>query len=262
MRSGRRVRLVLVAAIASIAGLAVGQLAIAANTPGGNPTPANKAVASGDTLKVVGPGEEVELLSAVLRTSKPTDLLLQTSLECSILTKLQTGPATDSPASDTASAEGTISAYIEIDDDATHGGVDATPARRVPITSASQPPQNGSQDDDGDEVTFCNRAYQRTVEDPGDTLGEGDGLDRETDYIDTKTANAFNWVLLNAGSGVHYVRLIGTLNGTPQMSATCGRTTTDMGSTPSCTSGYIGNRTLIIEPTKMANDAVVGPTGS
>ncbi len=70
----------------------------------------------------------------------------------------------------------------------------------VPIISQSSPPQSppppGNQ---SDKVTFCNRVFNRTVQDAEDPQ---DGYDRSRDYIETKTANAFNWVRLNMGSGV------------------------------------------------------------
>jgi len=268
MRSHRRVRIALIAAVAVAVGF-VGQMAIAGNGPGGNPTPANKATAAGANLEVFGPGAEVKLLEATLRTSKPTDLLLSTSLECSILTKLQTGPSEEPGFSSTAKASASIRGWLEIDDDAENNEVPeiGQDERVVPVVSSSQPPQNGSLpnggDKDKDAATFCDRTYERTVEDGEE---EPDGIDRETDYIDTKSANAFNWVLLNAGSGIRYVRLVADLNvegdeiGTAL--APCARTTSTIGAGMSCTEAFVGNRTLIIEPTKMANDAVVGPSGS
>ncbi len=242
----------------------VGGPAIAANTPGGSPTPANKATASGSTLAVFAPATEVQLLSATLRTSKPTDLLLQTSLECSILTKLQTGPDAEGGTSSTSKASATIRGWIEVDDDATNNESPevGAPERIVPVVSTSQPPQDGATPNSGtklnDAATFCNRTYERTVQDGEDPQ---DGIDRETDYIDSKEANAFNWVLLNAGSGIRHVRLMADLINAP--GGPCTRdTVVSIGSGGSCTEAYVGNRTMIIEPTKMANDAVVSPAGS
>jgi hypothetical protein len=264
MRSRRSVRIAAIGAAALATGF-VGQMAFAGGN--GGPTPANKAVAAGDTVVVFGPQAETTLLTATMRTSKPTDLILQTSLECSILTKLQTGPIAggendNPPKKSTAHAEARILGWLEIDDDdqnneAIEIGADE---RVVPIGSTSQPPQNGSQDDEFAKVTFCDRTYERTVEDGEDPL---DGIDRETDYIDTKTANAFNWVLLNAGSGIHHVRLVADLvSGPSGPTSTCTRNTNATSAGSACTQAYVGNRTLVIEPTKMANDAVVGPSGS
>lgn len=256
MRSRRSVRIALIATAALGAGF-VGQMAVA-NQPGGSPTPANKAIASGDNLTEIGPGAEQILLSARLKTSKPTDLMIQTSLECSILSMLETGPSTTKGATDTSTSEGSVRGWIEVDDDPDRiQAADPTPHRVVPIMSTSQPPQNTSTPPTGtpteDGVTYCDRTYQRTVQDGEDPT---DGIDRETDYIRTKTANAFNWVLLNTGSGIHYVRLVGTLVADHEPH-TCPATTTNPIGMESCTEAYVGNRTMIIEPTKMSNDAVI-----
>jgi hypothetical protein len=237
---------------------------MAASSGGG--TPANKAIAAGDALASFGPGQNVTLLTATLRTSKPTDLMLQTTLECSILTKLTTGGA-NSAANSTSSADTTASirGWIEVDDDplaigttpgTTETAESGAPARIVPVQSTSQPPQDGSDPNSGDKVidaaTFCNRTYARSVT---DTENDDDGIDQQSDYIDTKSANAFNWVLLNAGSGIHYVRLMADLSAS-NAQGTCDRAT-DPVTPETCSEAYVGNRTLIIEPTKMANDAVI-----
>ena len=263
MRSPRRVRIALIAAGAAAVGM-IGSVAIAANGPGGSPTPANKATAAGSTLAVFGPGTETVLLSATLRTSKPTDLLLSTSLECSILTKLQTGPSTTEGATSTAKASASIRGWLEIDDDDQNNESPeiGQTERVVPVVSSSHPPQDGSLPNSGDKAkdaaTFCDRTYERTVQDGEDPQ---DGIDRETDYIDTKSANAFNWVLLNAGSGIRHVRLLADLVSGPQGACTR-NTTVSIGNGVGCTEAFVGNRTLIIEPTKMANDAVVSNPGS
>lgn len=188
--------------------------------------PANKVVAAGDTLQVVAPGANVAILSATLRTSKPTDLILNVNMECSILTSLTTGGA--SP--DTASATGDIRAWVEID------------GATVPINSISSPPQNppGPGDPLRDGVTFCNRTYSRTVTDTENPL---DGTDTESDYIDTKSANSFTWLRLNMGSGIHTIVVKATLTTGTVNDATA--------------SAYIGNRSLIAEPEKLANDATI-----
>jgi hypothetical protein len=266
----------LVAAIAgACAALLVAGIAVAANEPGGSPQPANKAVAAGDKTVVFTPDNDQTLLTASIKTSKPTDLLLQTTLECSILTKLTTGPTEQSPASSTASVRGYVRGWIEIDDDPDARETEEVGADPVvvPIESSSQPPQGPAEpgevdhtdsrelDESDDAVTFCDRTYQRTVEDAED---DDDGIDRQTDYINTKAAHGFNWVLLNAGSGVHYVRLMSDLFATNpaggDAAARCNLDTTTSHTT--CSEAYVGNRTMIIEPTKMANDAVISNPGS
>lgn len=205
--------------------------------------PADKVVAAGNNVAPIEAGTEVTLLTATLRTSKPTDLMIHVTYECSLLTKLTTGPSTTGGATDTANASASIRSWVEIE---TNGVT-----RIVPISAASSPPQEGSTPNSGtkaqDGVTFCDRTYERTVTD-----GESpqDGLDEEEDYIRTKTANAFNWVLLNAGSGIHTVRLKADI-------AEAGPCAAATNTNQTCSDGFVGNRTMIIEPAKLANDATI-----
>lgn len=182
--------------------------------------PADKVVAAGSTLEVVGPNAEVTILTATMRTSSPTDLILSVTMECSIFTRLLTGPSGDGGAS-SATAAGTVRAWVEVD------------GQIVPVMSAG----SGSE---ADKVTFCNRVYSRTVTDAEDPL---DGQDIEEDFIDTKAANAFNWLRLNVGSGIHTITVKATL-----LQQTAGDATAE---------AAIGNRTLVVEPAKLANDADV-----
>src|SRR4051812_22098811 len=78
-----------------IAGTALATLGLASTVAiagqGGtsNAQPANKAVAAGSTVQEFHPSATgTPILSAHLKTSKPTDLLIGVSLECSILTDL------------------------------------------------------------------------------------------------------------------------------------------------------------------------------
>jgi hypothetical protein len=205
-------------------------IAIAAIAVGGTQAvlathqPANKVVAAGDKLAVVAPQTATPILSATLRTSKPEDLILQVTLECSITTALVTSNSDPS-----SSSEGDIRVWVEID------GV------RVPINSISNPPQPPpAAGDPSDEVTFCNRTYSRTVM---DQENPPDGQDREQDFIETKTSNAFNWLRLNMQSGIHTIVVKATL------------TTTVTGDASA--EALIGNRSLIVEPAKLANDATI-----
>lgn len=225
--------------------LIAGVLVVGVTIPSADAThqPADKVVAAGNSVTPIPSGTEVTILTTTLRTSKPTDLMIHASYECSILTKLTTGPSTSQGASDTANASASIRSWIEIE---TNGVT-----RIVPISAASSPPQDGSTPNSGtkaqDGVTFCDRTYERTVTDGEDPL---DGIDEEEDYINTKTANAFNWVLLNAGSGIHTVRLKADL-------AEAGPCSASTSTNQTCSDGFIGNRTMIVEPAKLANDATV-----
>jgi hypothetical protein len=201
----------------------------------GDGIPADKAVAAGSKTVVSAPGENVEIMSATFKTSKPSDLLIGVSLECSILTDvvIEGGP---SASEETTRAEGTVKVWVELD------------GKIVPIQDVSAPPQDPAASGNGDEtdkVTFCDRLHERTVSDREE---DADGLDGSRDYQRTKSANAFNWVRLNAGSGVHELVVKARLT----VSAEQG----------SSAEAVIGNRSLVIEPTKLANDAVIAENGT
>ncbi len=193
-----------------------------------NHMPADKVVASGSKLVVTGPNAATELLKATLRTSSTTDLILSVSMECSIFTRLVTGPS-DNGGTDSATAAGHIRAWVEIDGKIVPINSEASPLQPVPAAGT-----------DDDKVTFCNRTYSRTVTDAEDPL---DGQDIEDDYIATKDANAFNWLRLNLGSGAHTIKVWASL-----IQSTSGDATAE---------AAIGNRSLIVQPAKLANDATI-----
>lgn len=241
--------------------LAVGLLiGTAAAGMAGSGTPANKATAAGGKTVEFGPGKDVELLSATLHTSKPEDLILQVSLECSILSNvvIEGGPPPapseeepdPAPKSETDGAGGRVRVWVEVDGDI------------VPIKGASEPPQDPAAQVPGDEtdkVTFCDRTHARTVIDEED---EPDGLDEQRDYQRTKSANAFNWLRFNAGSGDHTVKVMADLEIFPDDCTAVAETEPVFGSTEvpldeTCAEAYVGNRTIIIEPTKTANNAIM-----
>lgn len=193
-----------------------------------NHLPADRVVASGNKIETTGTGEVDTLLQATMRTSSPTDLILAVSMECSIITDnvITGGPDVES---ETADSRARVRIWVEVD------------GRVVPVNSissgATTPPQAGT---DSDKVTFCNRVFTRTVADKEDPL---DGIDSSRDYIETKDANAFNWLRLNMGAGVHKIVVKAEFTA----SATQG----------SLAKAYIGNRSLIVQPAKLANDAAV-----
>lgn len=223
------------AAIAAAGALIAGALVV---TNGGgamaNHTPADKPFAAASKTVRFSPGASVPLLSATVKNSKPTDLILQVSMECSIVTDTVIAGSTAPGGSESATTTGTVRTWITVD------GV------IVPIISSSTPPQNPPPPgDDTDKVTFCNRVFNRTVQDTEDPQ---DGWDRSRDYIATKSANAFNWVRLNVGSGLHTIVLHGEL--------------THSFSPGSSASAFVGNRSMIGLPGKFANDATVNDGGT
>jgi len=99
--------------------------------------------------------------------------------------------------------------------------VDGTP---VPVDSS---------DPDG-RVTFCNEAHRRVT-----TLFDDEDATIET-FHTSKQANGFNWSKLNMGNGVHTIVVKALL--------------TETATNPNTADAAIGNRTLTINPTHMAND--------
>lgn len=184
--------------------------------------PADKVTVAASNLQAV-PGADTTILTAQMRTSTPEDLILQLTLECSILTQVSTtGTAT-------SSASGTILVWVDID------------GHRVPVVSlpseknAQKPPTPA----DNGQVTFCNRDAQQSVTD-GDSTG---GSDTITEYLNTKEANGFNWAAYNVGNGIHTLTVHASLSAV---------SSNPPGSTAS---GYVGNRTLVVQPTSLALNA-------
>ncbi|HEX9774531.1 MAG TPA: hypothetical protein VGB83_03000 [Actinomycetota bacterium] len=186
--------------------------------------PADKPFAAASKVIRSGPTEGVELLRATVKNAKPTDLILQVSLECALVTDTILLGSTTPGAQDSTRATATVRAWITIDDVV------------VPIISEG----SGEPGDDTDKVTFCNRVFERTVQ---DTEDPEDGYDGSRDYIATKSANSFNWVRLNMGSGLHTISLWAEV----EADAT-GASAAD---------AYIGNRSLVGIPGKFANDATI-----
>jgi hypothetical protein len=220
----------------------VGVVAIALPTlAASNAQPANKAVAAASTVETFSVNDSKEIMRATVKTSKPTDLLMSVSLECSILTDLLItgGPEV---ASDTASAQGKVRVWLE------------RAGEIVPIVSTSgeangPAPEKGT---DKDKVTFCDRTHTRTVTNAED----GDGIDSDRDYQLTKSANAFNWVLLNAGSGTQDIVVMAEFT-TVASAGDVDEEGEPVPNTASASEAKVGNRTFTIEPTKMANNAEV-----
>lgn len=165
----RSLRTVLAAlATALVAGAVVGATMLAPAAAGG--LPANKMAVDGSVIEAAAPGETLEILSGVMKTSNPTDLVISVSLECSILTQVTT------VGNDDASAFGRVEVWVEIDG--------------VPVGVTSE--------DDG-RVVFCDRAQRQTTslfDDEDATI---------TSYLKTRSAHSFSWIDLNLGSATHTI---------------------------------------------------------
>lgn len=211
--------------------------------------PANKWRAAASTVDTTGPNQQpIPVLHERLKVSSPRDLVLQLTSECSILTKLQTNNDEQ-----TAETMAQVRMFITID------------GTRVPVSTADLKPNTpGVQTDDG-RVVFCDREYGRRVTDEEDD----DGQDDESDYIRTRTANAFNWFALNTGqagydkpyngNNILDITVYAEFRKDPAATG-CNEGTTappTLGGT--CSDAYIGRRTLTIETTNGVNDETVTP---
>lgn len=195
--------------------------------------PADKLFAAASKTVRFSPNTNIQLLSATVKNSKPTDVILQVSMECSIITDNVIAGSTVPGAQESAATEGTVRVWVEVD------------GKIVPVISSSAPPQPAPPPgDDTDKVTFCNRVFNRTVADAEDPQ---DGYDRSRDYIETKTSNSFNWIRLNMQSGIHTIVVKADLS--------------HFSTTGSTASAFVGNRSLVGIPGKFANDATVNETG-
>lgn len=136
--------------------------------------PADKIAVSGNSLQFIessptATAPVVTLLSGKMKTSSPTDLIFQVTLECSLFTNIV------NVGNETSEATATVEVWITVDNVA------------VPVAGG-----------DNGRVTFCDRTYKRTTEFFSDD--EDDTKDTIRDYLRTKSTHGFNWVKLNLGS--------------------------------------------------------------
>jgi len=178
-----------------------------------NAQPADKMAAAGSAVAYSQPGAIVTLLTGQMKTSGPEDVVVTASMECDILTSVTT------TGNDDSSAFGQVLAWIEID------------GQRVPVGWDD----TGS---DAGQVVFCNRAHQQTTS--GFTVDTNATI---TSFLQTRSANSFQWTKLNLGAGQHTIELKALLT----------ETSTNHG----IAKALVGKRSLTVEPTKLANNAIV-----
>lgn len=239
MRQGRA-KSALVPTIAGVAAVLLLTSLLGVTLAQASHEPANKAAAAGSDIDQVD--DSVAILSDTMRVSSPEDVIIAVTAECSILTALTTNND-----SSNAFAFGSVRLWVELD------------GTRVPVsTNDTATDSDDEVEDDGDEsdigeVTFCNRAYERTVTDEEDP---SDGIDEEDDYIRTRTANAFNWLALDTGvnydSPANGNNIIEVVLWADFDTSTVGEATAD---------AFVGSRTMIIEPTRVSIHEAVEPTG-
>ena len=200
--------------------------------------PANKAGAAGSDIDQVD--DAAPILSETMRVSTVEDAIISVTAECSILTALTTNND-----SSNAFAFGSVRLWVEVD------------GKRVPVATDDAAIDGDDEvEDDGDEsdigeVTFCNRAYERTVTDQEDPA---DGIDEESDYIRTRTANGFNWLALDLGS---FYDDPANGNNIIEVTLWADFDTSTVGE--AAADAFVGSRTMIVEPTKVSNHEQVEP---
>src|SRR5436305_2894488 len=168
----------LVLALVAVTGLLIRQeLAYAASN-----LPADKMTVTASTTSVQAPNSDVPVLTAQMKTSTVADLKLAVTSECTILSQITN--AGTSMQNYIAKVE----LYITLD------------GKRVPVvpptttTGASGSTGGG----DNGSVVFCNREFTRTT--TFNTQSES-----IKDMENTEQSNAFNWVAINVGNGIHSI---------------------------------------------------------
>src|SRR4051794_6964085 len=142
--------------------------------------PADKMTVTASSTSVQAPNSDAVLMTAKMKTSTPADLLLQVTAECTILSQItNTG-------SETQTYTAKVDVWIEVD------------GKRVPVVPAptATGASSGTGGADDGRIVFCNREFHRTT-----VFDENN--ESITDIENTSQANAFNWVALNVGNGVH-----------------------------------------------------------
>ncbi|HET6399396.1 MAG TPA: hypothetical protein VFH47_07575 [Candidatus Thermoplasmatota archaeon] len=205
------------AVAATIAILVAAPLAASSGNSSSSNTPkaANKTAAVGSGIEFLGPGVsagsatvETTILSTSIKTSATQDLVFQVSLECALWTTVTT------IGNQRSESTARVVVWVEFD------GVP------VPV---------GTDDTDAPgQVVFCDRTHRQVVSD----LDDEDA--RIEQYLATRTANAFNWFLEDAGSGTHSVAVKARLVG-------------DAFDTAFAQAG-VGHRTLVVEPVRFVTD--------
>ncbi len=176
----------------------------AALTSDGTSNAANKTAASGSTVEILSAALESTVLATTIKTSSPQDLIFAVTLECALWTTVET------VGNDVSEARATVTVSVLFD------GV------AVPVSGAG---------DDG-RVVFCDRTHRQTTtlfDDENATINQ---------YLATRSANGFNWILPDVGSGVHTVEVKADL--------------TTFSSDDLFVQAGVGHRTLIVEPTQLA----------
>lgn len=204
-----------------IAAAAVAALLLPIGSAGESPA-ANKAAAAGSDFVHLGTADSplgpTTILATEIKAGGPQDVVIQVALECSLLTDVYSTTLDDHPEGYTAigRAEAHVDIQVLLDG--------------APVTL------NG--EDDG-SVTFCDRVHQQEIRD----IDEDTGNFTIRQFQQTMSANAFNWVALDLGSGLHTIEVVATI--------------VAANTEGSFAQGAIEKRTLIVEPVDFAHGATL-----
>jgi hypothetical protein len=202
----------LVRAALAVLVMALGLYAWNATADGASSLPADKMTVTGSNTPIMGPNTDAVLMTAQMKTSTPADLVLQLTAECTILSNI-TNAGTS-----TSSYSTIVRIWIEID---------GRPVPVVPGPTTTGASSGGAGTDDG-RVVFCNRELTRSTTFQSNSESIKD-IER------TEQANAFNWVALNVGNGIHNIVVKANFENTNTGDA--------------MSHGVVDKRTLVVEPT-------------
>lgn len=163
------------------------------------------------------PVEDRTIFSESIRTSGPADLLISIAAECAISTEIVT------VGNDFSEASGEVRITVLLD------------GEPVPVDGVVS---DGAEDEG--TVVFCNRVYGRETS----MFDDEDATIRS--YLRTKASHAFNWITLDVGPGIHDIEVLASLEAATEGDGP--------GAVDSSAMAAIGNRTMIIESVKFAND--------
>jgi hypothetical protein len=212
----------MLAAGALAAALTVGYLAQGSFATG---IPANKTAASGSETEIIGANNSAVVLSETVKINNPTDLIIDVSAECALITQVTNGAN-----GQTSRAYGQIKFFVTID------------GKYVPVSQ---------EDTDHGQVVFCERAQEQQWTDSSQPVfGNDDSQDQLRQYSSTREANAFNWMALNVGETYQ-----GTSDNVHKVELHATWTTSTAGA--AVANAIVGNRTMILEPVKAWNREAV-----
>ena len=174
--------------------------------------PADKMTVTASKTSVQAPNSDVTVLTAQMKTSTPADLRLSVTSECTILSQIT------NMGNSTQSYVAKVELYVT---------VDGNPVPVVPPATSTGASGNSGGTDDG-HVVFCNREFMRTT-----VYNSQD--ESIKDMENTEQSNAFNWVALNVGNGVHSIAVHAVF--------------TDTNGTDTYAHGVISKRSLTVDAT-------------